>query len=152
VSQDVPPIPRGDQLAATGRRALAAVLDLLVVGAPMIFLLIGLAATDANLSNGELLVASAVSATISGLYHTMCVRFWGKTVGKSACGCVVVRANDGGPVDTWAASIRALVPLVAGAVPVVGPFVTIAVYVMAFVDPRRQGLHDKAAATIVVQR
>jgi uncharacterized RDD family membrane protein YckC len=152
VTPDVPGIPQGDQLAALGRRALAAVLDGVVILIPMMMLIAPLALSGDELTNSELLIGTAASAALSGLYHALCIRIWGKTIGKSACGCVVVRASDGGPPDGWASCIRALVPLVAGAVPVVGPMLSVVVYGVAIRDPRRQGLHDKAAATIVVQR
>jgi uncharacterized RDD family membrane protein YckC len=152
MTNEVPPIPRGDQLAAMNRRFFAMLLDFVVLGIPTMMLLFPLALSGSKLTQTELLVGTAVTAALSGMYHTLCIRFWGKTVGKSATGCVVVRAIDGGPVDTWSAAIRALVPLVAGAIPAVGPFITVAVYVVAFTDPRRQGLHDKAAATLVVAR
>jgi uncharacterized RDD family membrane protein YckC len=139
-------------LASLGRRALAAVLDGLVLLIPLIIMAVPMALTGGRVSNRELLIGLAVSSVISGMYHTICVRYWGKTVGKSATGCVVVRVGDGGPVDGWSAAIRALIPLIAGAIPVAGPIVTIGVYAVAFVDPLRQGLHDKGAGTMVVQR
>jgi uncharacterized RDD family membrane protein YckC len=152
VTPDGPQLPPGDLLASLGRRAIAAILDFLVLLIPLIIVAVPMALSGGRLSNREVLVGVAVSATISGMYHALCVRFWGKTVGKSATGCVVVRVGDGGPVDGWSACIRALIPLIAGAIPAVGPLVTMGVYGIAFIDPLRQGLHDKAAGTMVVQR
>jgi len=39
---------------------------------------------------------------------------------------------------------------VAGAVPVLGLFLWLGVYLTAVVTPRRQGIHDLAAGTVVV--
>jgi uncharacterized RDD family membrane protein YckC len=46
--------------------------------------------------------------------------------------------------------IRALLPTVAGAVPVAGLFLWSGIYLVDLFTPRRQGIHDYAAGTIVV--
>jgi uncharacterized RDD family membrane protein YckC len=47
--------------------------------------------------------------------------------------------------------MRALVPLSLGAIPRVGVFLGVLVYSIAMWNPLRQGLHDKAAGTLVVR-
>ena len=47
--------------------------------------------------------------------------------------------------------MRALVPLSLGAIPRVGVFLGVLVYSIALWNPLRQGLHDKAAGTLVVR-
>jgi len=63
-----------------------------------------------------------------------------------------VNRVDGSPVALSYAAVRALVPTVAGLIPVIGFALNIAVYVRAIFHPYRQGLHDAAAGTIVVRR
>jgi uncharacterized RDD family membrane protein YckC len=46
--------------------------------------------------------------------------------------------------------MRALVPLSLGAIPRIGVFLSVMCYAMALWNPLRQGLHDKAAGTLVV--
>jgi uncharacterized RDD family membrane protein YckC len=67
-------------------------------------------------------------------------------------GLKVVNRADGGQVSWTYASVRALVPTVVQLVPVIGPGLTIVVYLRAVFHPLRQGLHDAAAGTIVVTR
>jgi uncharacterized RDD family membrane protein YckC len=78
------------------------------------------------------------------------VAMLGRTVGKLATGTRVVRQTDGGSVGWWAALQRAMVPVVFSAVPQAGPVLGIMVYAMALLGPLRQGLHDRAAGTLVV--
>ena len=47
--------------------------------------------------------------------------------------------------------MRSLVPLALEAIPRVGVFLWLMVYSMAMWSPLRQGLHDKAAGTLVVR-
>jgi len=48
--------------------------------------------------------------------------------------------------------VRALIPTAVQLVPVVGPGLSLVVYLRAVFHPLRQGLHDAAAGTIVVKR
>jgi uncharacterized RDD family membrane protein YckC len=62
-----------------------------------------------------------------------------------------VNRLDGGQV-TWSyAALRALIPTAVQLVPLIGPGLSLAVYVRAAFHPLRQGLHDAAAGTIVVK-
>jgi uncharacterized RDD family membrane protein YckC len=47
--------------------------------------------------------------------------------------------------------MRALVPLSLGAIPRIGVVLSMLVYSLALWNPLRQGLHDKAAGTLVVR-
>lgn len=147
---DATQLPAGDIPASIGQRAAAHVLDACVGGVPLSILMVvvsgGRPSTDAYF------LWTAVFAAFAGIYHTVCIRLWGRTIGKTVMNTLVVRAEDGGKVDGWSASIRALVPLVAAAVPVIGIALVALVYGMALRDPRRQGLHDRAAGTLVVRR
>jgi uncharacterized RDD family membrane protein YckC len=89
---------------------------------------------------------------VSLLYSTAFVALSGATPGKRIMKLRVVNRSDGSPVSWTYAAVRALIPSVAGLVPVIGFALNIAVYVRAFFHPYRQGLHDAAAGTIVVRR
>lgn len=64
---------------------------------------------------------------------------------------VVVSVVDGGPLGFTRSFQRSLVPTSLSAIPTVGPLLGIGVYSWAFFDPLRQGVHDKAAGSIVVR-
>ena len=63
---------------------------------------------------------------------------------------VVAIARDGTPAALHDETGRALVPSVAAAVPAWGFVLGGIVYGLAFVHPLRQGLHDRAAGSVVV--
>jgi uncharacterized RDD family membrane protein YckC len=89
---------------------------------------------------------------VSLLYNTAFIATTGATLGKRIMKLQVVNRTDGSPVNWTYAAVRALIPTVAGVVPVIGFALNIAVYVRAAFHPYRQGLHDAAAGTIVVRR
>jgi uncharacterized RDD family membrane protein YckC len=86
------------------------------------------------------------------MYNIVGVAVYGYTVGKRIAGIKVVNRNDGGRVTWTNASLRALIPTAVQLVPVVGPGLSLVVYLRAVFHPLRQGLHDVAAGTIVVKR
>lgn len=139
-------------LASIGQRALAKVIDGLVFLLPLLALMVRYSRMEA----GELVLDAPVWATLSlvvtnAVYEVLFVAWRGQTLGKLALRIRVVRV-DGGSVGLAKAGIRALVPMAAGAVPTVAaPVLSAGVYGWAVVDPNRQGLHDKAAGTVVVR-
>lgn len=144
-------LPVGVVLAPIWRRVVAQILDQLVVLAPVVALalLIGVRTAD-DLADKAFAVNVAVVGCAFTYEFGMIAR-WGRTVGKFAMGTRVVRVDTGGPLLWWSAAIRALVPLAAGVIPGVGMFLSLLIYATAFWDRRRQGWHDRAAGTIVVQ-
>lgn len=144
-------LPVGVVLAPIWRRVVAQILDQLVVLAPVVViaLLIGVRTAD-DLSDKAFAVNVAVVAC-AFTYEFAMIAIWGRTVGKFAMGTRVVRVDTGGPLLWWSAAIRALVPLAAGVIPGAGMFLSLVIYATAFWDRRRQGWHDRAAGTIVVQ-
>jgi uncharacterized RDD family membrane protein YckC len=85
------------------------------------------------------------------VYEVVMIALLGRTVGKMAMGTRVVRLVDGERPGWSDATMRALVPLSLGAIPRVGIVLAVLVYSMAMWNPLRQGLHDKAAGTLVVR-
>jgi len=84
------------------------------------------------------------------IYQTVMVAWRGQTVGAMSMSIKVIRLDDGAIPGWQPSAIRALVPQVAGLVPIAGPFAVIVIHAWMFFDRQRQGLQDKAAGTIVV--
>ncbi len=146
-----PPNERGDQLAPIGRRALAQVVDGLVVGIPLFLVTLAWGGDITDPDNDNLVALTALWLGVNLLYNTATIALRGATVGKSLVRIKVVNRTDGSAVSWSYAAVRALIPAVAGLIPVIGFALNIAVYVRAFFHPYRQGLHDAAAGTVVVR-
>ncbi|MEO3782497.1 RDD family protein [Actinocorallia sp. B10E7] len=102
---------------------------------------------DRLYSTGQVF-ASLAAAVLAFLYFWLLTHRWhGQTLGKKAVGTRVVRELDGGPVDSGAAAVRAVVFVVLTYVCCVG-FLVDAIWI--FTNPKNQTLHDKAAKTVVV--
>ena len=123
------------------------VLVLTVIEAPLFFM--GIRHHHAWAYLGATATASA--------YHIIGIALWGRTVGKLVMRVRVRPAHsDGQVVGWWRSTIRYVVPA-AQAIALLAPFTAlvqllwlIAVYGTAVTDPRKQGLHDHAAGTVVV--
>jgi uncharacterized RDD family membrane protein YckC len=149
-SVDGPSLPTGVILTPIGRRVLGALLDGVVIGVPLALALLPFALPSGKLTDNQLFIAGVASAVLSVIYHTVAIAVFGRTVGKLALSCRVVRSDDGGRIGWSAAAIRALIPSIAAALPGIGILLLVPVYGLAMVDQRRQGMHDKAAGTLVV--
>lgn len=146
-----PIVPAGMHLAAYGRRAGGVIVDqLLVSGCVFLGFLIAGYAPDEALTDGRAVWFSVASSAWGLVYETVPVWQWGRTLGKLLFGTRVVRVEDGGGLGFVRAFQRSLVPTALSAVPAVGPLLGLGVYVWAFFDPLRQGVHDKAAGSLVV--
>jgi uncharacterized RDD family membrane protein YckC len=88
----------------------------------------------------------AILVTI--LYETSFVGLRGQTPGKMVVRISVVRVENGDRPGWGRALMRSVLPAVANLV----PFGGLIVYGWLLWDPRRQGLHDKVAQTLVVAR
>ena len=138
-------------LATIQRRLVGWALDYLLFGIPFTLVVFGLnTSTDADTISDPPLWATFGFAAASAMYETVFVAIRGQTLGAWIMAVRIVRIDDGN-VPGWSkAGIRALLPMAAQAVPVVGIFAMGAIYMTALFNPRRQGLHDRAAGTIVV--
>lgn len=91
-----------------------------------------------------MLVGRGVETLALALYFTIAVGRWGQTLGMKALGIRVVSAAHERPVGYETAFLRFIGYIVS--------FVTLGVgFLMVAWDPRRQGLHDKIAGTVVVR-
>jgi uncharacterized RDD family membrane protein YckC len=140
-------------LASYGRRVVAWCVDLLIFVVPAVVLV--LLTVDFDAEDPVASVPFSASLALSALfvaYLTIMVALRGQTVGAMSMSIVVVRLDTLRKPGWQSSGIRALVPQVAGVVPYIGPLLIVVVHAWMFVDRRRQGLHDKAAGTIVVYR
>jgi uncharacterized RDD family membrane protein YckC len=147
-----PAIPAGLVLAPIIRRIGGLVIDQVLVALPVVIVVIALGYTpNDTVTSKSLLVFNIALTCVAFVYETLMIARVGRTVGKIALGTKVVRLVDGGRPDWSDAAMRALVPLSLGAIPRVGVFLGVFVYSLAMWNPLRQGLHDKAAGTLVVR-
>ncbi|MHB1444751.1 MAG: RDD family protein [Acidimicrobiales bacterium] len=83
-------------------------------------------------------------------YELVLLAALGQTIGCLAVGVKVVRHEDAGLPGWGRAARRVATASLPALIPVVGLFFLVACYGWMFRDRRRQGLHDKAAGTIVI--
>ncbi|MCK8676657.1 RDD family protein [Streptomyces lichenis] len=147
-------------LAPVGRRILARLIDWLIVAVPLA--LIGIpfdiyrrvseedvADVWAASSTGQVVFQLITIVAYVG-YDTVLTRRNGQTLGKRLMGLRVAMLNDGRVPDTNASLIRAVV-LWLPALICCACLWPLLLLVLILVDkPYKQGLHDKAAKTVVV--
>ena len=138
-------------LARMSRRFLGWAIDYLLFSIPFTLVTLATSTSPEREVVGEApLWATFGFVAASAIYETTLIATRGYTLGAWIVKVRIVRIDDG-RVPGWSkAGIRALVPLASQAVPVIGLVLMTVVYLTAFVSPRRQGLHDRAAGTIVV--
>lgn len=147
-----PAVPAGLTLAPISRRIGGLILDQIIVALPVVVVVIALGFTPSDTVTSEsLLIFNIALTSVAFIYESLMVVLLGRTVGKIALGTRVVRLIDGGRPGWSEAVMRALVPLSLGAIPRVGVLLAVLVYSLALWNPLRQGLHDKAAGTLVVR-
>ena len=145
-----PALPDGEILASALRRAVAATVDLAMIGLPVLLGAVEMLHGGDRLSDADALVLGVMASVMTVVYHTAGVALTGRTVGKALMSCRVVRSDTGGRV-TWShAAIRALVVAVGLALPALVLPALAVIFGAAVFDRWRRGLHDRAAGTIVV--
>ncbi len=149
--REVPALPEGVVLATFGARSVGIFLDQVVAIVP-----VAVGAVAAGFRPGEdldgdtLLVLNVAAVLVLFVYQTVMVGLFGRTVGKIATRTRVVRSDTGGRLGWFGAAQRALVTAVAGGVPELSLLLAGVVYGSAWLSPRRQGIHDRAAGSLVV--
>ena len=147
-----PAVPAGLTLAPIIRRVGGLALDQVLIAFPVVLVVVALGFTPSDtVTSTSLLMFNIALTSVAFVYETLMIALTGRTVGKIALGTRVVRLVDGGRPGWYEAAMRALVPLSLGAIPRVGIVLSALVYSMAMWNPLRQGLHDKAAGTLVVR-
>jgi curved DNA-binding protein CbpA len=103
---------------------------------------------------GTTLAVAAITLVFALAYLVPMTAITGRTLGMRGRKLRVVRV-DGSPVGWFGAFARFFIPMIfAVSTPVaglIGPLIAVAVVAWAFRDPNGQGLHDKAARTLVVE-
>lgn len=85
---------------------------------------------------------------VTVVYQIVCVRLWGRTLGKRLAQLEVVTAD--GATPSWGVAVRRAAPTILGAVPYVGSLAAVC-YLPVLWRPDRRGLHDQLAGTVVVR-
>ncbi len=147
-----PAVPAGLTLAPISRRVAGLIIDQLIVAFPVAIVALALGYTPTNtITSRSLLFFNIALTAVLFVYQTLMIGRLGRTVGKIALGTRVVRLTDGRRPDWSQSAMRSLVPLALEAIPRIGVFLWLMVYSVAMWNPLRQGLHDRAAGTLVVR-
>ena len=143
--------PSKENLASPAKRLGGFVIDLLILTA---IALVAVPITGVDLTDPASLSNSSgfriINLVIAGVYSVAFVAARGQTPGKMLVATRVVDASTYRIPSLSAATVRYLVPSAASLVPVIGGWLGILVYAWLLWDPKRQGIHDKAANTLVV--
>ncbi|MCQ3808008.1 MAG: RDD family protein [Acidimicrobiia bacterium] len=165
-------IGKGVEVAGAGGRLLARLVDIVVVALPASIVasviigpdvvVVGLTGgIEANLTirqagdTAQVPVGISLAVTATWLvYEVSMIALRGQTLGKWLTRIKVIRAHDSGPPE-WSHSLRRWAPvgactIIGTWVPIVG-LVSLLIYLSLVWDQKRQGWHDKAAATLVVK-
>jgi uncharacterized RDD family membrane protein YckC len=142
---------RPADLASPGRRFGGFLIDALIIGTVNIILFVSQFDLDFESGNVPEVPMSLRLGTlaVTSLYMVAFVAWRGQTPGKMAVATRIVDAETGVTPSVAQAVIRWGVPGLLGLLPTAGLLVFV-VYLWLTWDPNRQGLHDKAARTLVV--
>lgn len=144
--------PGGAELASIAQRAVALLIDQLLVAVPVVVgALVWGVDPRGDVTTDQLLAMNVALVGLGTVHEIVGVAVFGQTAGKHVLRIRVVRSADAGRVSWTYAAVRSLVTSAASLVPTVGVFVAAGVYLWAAFDPLRQGLHDKLAGTLVVR-
>jgi uncharacterized RDD family membrane protein YckC len=149
---DQPAVPAGLNVATVARRVNGYLLDQVIIVVPIVVVALALGFEPDKTSERAVWNISVAVVAVSFAYHLLMVGFLGRTVGKIATGTTIVSGVDGARLGWTGATMRALVPQVAGVVPAIGFALTAGVYAPVLFDPLRRGLHDRAAGSLVVRQ
>jgi uncharacterized RDD family membrane protein YckC len=147
--------PQGDPfagmppLADSGRRVLARIVDLIIVLIPAGVLDWASGGTD-DFSSGNSAMGGAFLAVIGFLYEWFMTASSGQSVGKKLVRIRAAMLDDGSVPTAAASALRALVLWLPAFCCACVWFAVVGISVLLD-KPYRQGLHDRAAKTVVVQ-
>ena len=142
---------QAQELASILQRVGGALIDGLLVSMVVVVpLLLGL--VDFETLQGTLPAPIILGLFLFGAIYTIVpTAVWGQTPGKIAVGTRVVVEEDGSLPGWRRAALRWALPGIVGRLPYVGLWVSLAVMASLVWDPRRRGLHDRLAGTIVIR-
>jgi len=140
-------MPSTNNLATPGKRFLGRMIDTIILVVGLIALgIAGLIDFSEGATNFGFTV---VAVLLAAAYEIVFVATRGQTPGKMAVGTRVVTETGDDPPGWGPALIRYAVPGVVGVIPGLG-LLGILIYLWLLWDNKRQGLHDKAAKTLVI--
>ncbi|MFD5267717.1 RDD family protein [Streptomyces sp. NPDC058335] len=142
-------------LADSGRRTLARIIDMILVAVVVWLLTWGFGVNEYDVDGdgvevGKSLTQSLVAAVLYVAYDTFLTAKSGQTLGKKWLGLRVANLDDGSTPSTQTSLVRALVLWVPFAFCCACLWTAICGGWSFFDKPYKQGLHDKAAKTVVV--
>ncbi|MCH0563809.1 MULTISPECIES: RDD family protein [unclassified Streptomyces] len=142
-------------LADSGKRTLARIIDMILVGVVVWLLTWGFGVTEYTVDSntiqvGKSLAQAVVAAVLYVGYDTYLISRTGQTLGKRLLGMRVANLDDGATPSVQTSLIRALVLWIPFAFCCACVWTAIAGGWSFFDKPYKQGLHDKAAKTVVV--
>jgi uncharacterized RDD family membrane protein YckC len=142
-------------LADSGRRTLARIIDMILVGLVVWLLSWGFDVGEYNVGDDAVNVGSSfwqslIAAVLYTAYDTVMISRTGQTLGKKWLGMRVANLDNGATPATQTALIRAAVLWLPFAFCCACVWTLICGGWSYFDRPYKQGLHDKAAKTVVV--
>ena len=144
--------PHGQTLATAGQRIGARLIDTVIVFGIFVAVIAALFGAGFGEFNFGVLV---VGILFGFAYEAAMVALKGGSLGKLILGLAVVREDTGETPPGWEAGIMRWIPGLIGNVPVIGPLVSLVVFVLSlfwlFNDDKRQTVYDRIAKTMVIQ-
>ncbi|MGN5378889.1 RDD family protein [Streptomyces lasalocidi] len=142
-------------LADSARRTLARIVDMILVGIVVWLLTWAFGVREYNINGdhvevGKSAVQSFIGAVLYIAYDTFMMSRYGQTLGKKWLGMRVANLDDGATPSVQTMLIRSLVLWVPFAFCCACIWTAICGGWSYFDKPYKQGLHDKAAKTVVV--
>ncbi|MFI6035687.1 RDD family protein [Streptomyces sp. NPDC051315] len=142
-------------LADSGKRTLARIIDMVMVAVVVWLLTLGFGVNEYDMDGdrvevGKSLAQSLVAAVLYVAYDTFMTARSGQTLGKKWLGMRVANLENGSTPSAQVALIRALVLWVPFAFCCACLWTAVCGGWSFFDKPYKQGLHDKAAKTVVV--
>ncbi|MFF7449224.1 MULTISPECIES: RDD family protein [unclassified Streptomyces] len=142
-------------LAGSGRRTLARIIDMILVGVVVALLTWGFDVNEYDVDTdkveyGKSFTQSLVAAVLYIAYDTVMISRSGQTLGKKWLGMRVANLENGSTPSVQTALARAAVLWIPFAFCCACVWTAVAGGWSFFDKPYKQGLHDKAAKTVVV--
>ncbi|MGW3448945.1 RDD family protein [Streptomyces sp. NPDC001076] len=142
-------------LADSGKRTLARIIDMILVGIVVVLLTLAFGVSEYQMdgdkiSAGRSFAQSLVAAVLFVAYDTLLIARSGQTLGMKWLGMRVANLSDGSTPSAQTSLLRALVLWVPFAFCCACIWTVICGGWSFFDKPYKQGLHDKAAKTVVV--
>ncbi|MER6676864.1 RDD family protein [Streptomyces sp. NPDC000983] len=153
--QPADPLAGMPPLAESGRRTLARIIDMIMVAVVVWLLTLAfrvneLDVTSDDMDYGKSLGQSVIAAVLYVAYDTVMISRSGQTLGKKWLGMRVANLDNGATPSVQTALVRSLVLWIPFAFCCACVWTAICGGWSYFDKPYKQGLHDKAAKTVVV--